>query len=320
MQLDYSTVLTQDPVPYLLDRVPPHIRYHLYTDVFERHEQSSSLQDVKEQAQSTDEFQRMVNQQKDDGLWPARKQFRQEKQQAGIQFFSQVIALHYLLYLGATKEHPAVQKGIVALMKMQREDGKFLLFYQHQGYALWVLMQYHMQGNPHVDRGLRWLLRRQRDDGGWLHTVQIPAKQSRENHPSCIWTTCHAIWPMVHHNVYAKNEQVTKGIDYLLDNFLQPNYTNFFHPAESWDYLYIGHDESGCFRGGTLKVLEIAAAAGYTRTNKTIKKALNWLKDQQLGNGLFPALAGKDTQGDYMVTLRVLNVIKKFYPDDVVSE
>ncbi|HKJ69324.1 MAG TPA: prenyltransferase/squalene oxidase repeat-containing protein [bacterium] len=298
--------------------MPPHIRYYLYIHVFEKPEEFSSMEDVKKQCQQSGEFRKLLRRQDNDGLWPPRRNFRQEKQQYGIQFFSQVLALHHLLDLGATRDLPEIRQGIVALMKMQREDGKFPLFYQHQGYALWVLMRYGMQGNPFVDRGLRWLLRRQRDDGGWLHTVQIPKDHDQEDHPSCIWTTCHVVWPMVQHNVYYKDERVVRGIDYLLDNYLEPNYTNFFHPGDAWNYLYVGHDETGCFRGGTLKVVEIAVAAGFDRTHKVIKKAANWLRDQQLENGLFPAVAGKDTQGDYMVTVRILNVLKNLYPETVV--
>jgi len=319
MQLDFTHILKKDPIPGLLNSSPPHIRLHLYADVFEKPDDFSSMEDLRSQCVRSAEFQRLLRKQDDDGLWQPRRKFQKEQHQYGMQFFTQVLTLHHLSDLGGARDLPEIQQGIVTLMKMQREDGKFPLFYQHQGYAHWVLMRYGLQGNPFLDRGLRWMLRRQRDDGGWLHLVQVPKTQDKDTHPSCIWTTCHVVWPMVYHNVYAKDERVLRGVEYLLGKFLQSNTTNFFRPSTAWDYLYIGYDETGCFRGGTLKVLEIAVAAGYDITNPVVKKAVTWLRNQQLDNGLFPAVAGRDTQGDFMVTVRTLNVLKHLYPDIVVS-
>ncbi|MBS1271826.1 MAG: hypothetical protein MAGBODY4_00958 [Candidatus Marinimicrobia bacterium] len=320
MKLDFSEILRSDPVPFLLKKVPPYLKYHIYSELFEIPTDVPMVRDAMEQAQSDDVFRRLLKRQNDDGLWEPKQEFAQEQHQLGIQFFSQALMLHRLLELGGTREIPAIQKGIVALMKMQHGDGKFPLFYQHQGYALWVLLRYGLQGNPFVDRGLRWLLRRQRDDGGWLHLVQVPRGEDKEKYPSCIWTTCHALWPMTLHNVYYKDEPVQKGVEFLLDHFLDTNHTKFFNTPDAWDYLYLGHDESGCFRGGTLKVLEIASQTGFDRSNDVIKKASNWLRDQQLENGLFPAIAGKDSNGDYMVTIRMLQVLKRLYPETIVEE
>ena len=320
MKLDFTEILPIDPVPVLLDKAPPNIRYHMYTDLFEIPADAGAVEKIQAECQELPEFRRVLKRQNQDGLWSPQKTYSQEQHQHGMQFFTQVMELHKLYNLGATKDIPQVQQGIVALMKMQHGDGKFPLFYQHQGYALWVLMQYGLQGNPFVDRGLRWLLRRQRDDGGWLHLVQVPRGEDKSKYPSCLWTTLHVLWPLVYHNVYYKDDRVYKGLDYLLGNFLEKNHTQFLNTPDAWDYLYIHPDESGCFRGGTLKFLEILTKAGYDLTNKVTKKATHWLRDQQLENGLFPAIAGKDTRGDYTVTFRSLMVLKTLYRDLVQTD
>ncbi|MCF7804513.1 MAG: hypothetical protein K9N46_09745 [Candidatus Marinimicrobia bacterium] len=291
----------------------------MFTELYELTEVAHAVQEIIAEVRQNDEFNRLLIRQNDDGTWPSKQEFSNEQRQQSMQFFSQIMELHRLLDHGATRDVPEVQEGIVALMKMQHPDGKFPLFYQHQGYALWVLMRYGLQGNPFVDRGMRWLLRRQRNDGGWLHLVHVPAGEDKDTYPSCIWTTCHVLWPLVLHNVYYKDDRVRKGLDYLLDNFLQTNHTKFLNAPDAWDYLYVGYDESGCFRGGTLKVLEIVTNAGYDRSNTVVKKASNWLRDQQLDSGLFPAVAGKDTVGDFMVTLRALSVLKKLFSDSVIK-
>jgi len=320
MKLDFSQILHSDPIPDLLKKVPPNLKHRIYSRLFEIPDDVPMVRDTLEAAQSDDEFRRLLKRQNTDGLWEPKQEFSQEKHQMGMQFFNQALMLHRLFDLGGTREIPAIQHGIVVLMKMQHGDGKFPLFYQHQGYALWVLLQYGLQGNPFVDRGLRWLLRRQRDDGGWLHLVQVPRGEDKEKYPSCIWTTCHALWPMSLHNVYYKDDRVKKGVEYLLDHFLETNHTKFFNSPDAWDYLYIGYDESGCFRGGTLKLLEIASRTGFDRTHPVVKKAADWLRDQQLENGLFPAITGKDTRGDFMVTIRALQVLKRLFPETMVRD
>jgi len=319
MELDFLQILKIDPVPYMMDEAPPHIRYHLLRYVYGLSEESDQLEALRQECRSAGQFRRIISGIDEEGLWEPEEQFSSEQKQFGIQFFTQVRRLHELFDLGGTREVDAIRNGIIALMKMQHSDGKFPLFYQHQGYALWVLMQYGMQGNPFVDRGMRWLLRRQRADNGWLHTVQVPPGENQEKYPSCIWTTCHAVWPLVYHNVYYKDDRTRAGIQYLLDHFLQKNHTRFFQSPDAWDYLYMGYDNNGPFRGGTLKLLDIAAEGGFDTSNKVVKKAAHWLRDQQLRTGFFPAVAGKDNEGDYMVTVRALNVLRKLYPEIIVS-
>ncbi len=320
MRIDFTTILPVDPLPDMLKDISPFLRYHIYEYIFELPEESDTMDDVRRQCWKDDDFLKVAHKQGEDGLWPPLQEFSKDHHKKGIQFFTQVIQLHTLLTLGGAVKVDEVQKGIVALLKMQQEDGKFPLFYQHQGYALWVLIKYGLQGNPFVDRGMRWLLKRQRDDGGWLHPVQVPRGEDEDAYPSCIWTTCHALWPLVLHNVYSKDLQVKQGIEYFLDNFLHTNHTAFFNTPDAWDYLYTGHDETACFRGGTLKMLEIAVDGGFDRNHPVVKKAANWLREQQLDNGLFPAIAGKDTQGDYMVSIRALTILKKLYSESVIID
>jgi len=320
MRLDFSYILNTDPLPTLLHNAPVAIRYHTLFRLLELPADTKVIQGAREELLESDEIQRLVHQQNSDGLWPPATKFTQESHQVGAQFLSQVQHLHQLRDLGAVREDPFVQKGIVALMKMQLGDGKFPLFYQHQGYVLWVLLQYGMQGNPFVELGLRWLMKRQRKDGGWLHTVQVPRGKKMENVASCIWTTLHSVWPMSLHSRYSRDAHVHKGVQYVLDHFLEKNHTKFLNSPDDWNFLYVGHDDLSAFRGGTLKVLEVASKTGFTLEHPVVKKAARWLREQQLDNGLFPAIAGKDREGDPMVTLRTLSVLKTLYAEKVVTE
>ncbi len=320
MRLDFSYILESDPLPTLLHDTSLGVRYHALTNLLELPTDTKTVQETREAILADQSIQRMIKHQTEAGLWLPAEKFSKDAHRVGAQFLSQVQHLHQLYDFGMTREDPCVQKGIVALMKMQLGDGKFPLFYQHQGYVLWVLLQYGLQGNPYVELGLRWLLKRQRNDGGWLHTVQVPRGKKMENFPSCIWTTLHSVWPMSLHTRYSRDAQVRKGVTFVLDHFLEKNHTKFLNSPDAWDYLYVGYDDLSAFRGGTLKALEVAAQTGIGLENPVVDKAAKWLREQQLKNGLLPAIAGKDRKGDPMVTLRTLLVLKRLYADRVISK
>jgi len=320
MQLDFSYILETDPVSSLLHDSPIHIRYHTLTKLLNLPANTSTVQSTREIALEEPELTKMIRQQKKDGLWPPSTKFTQEAHKVGAQFLSQVQHLHRAYDLGALREDPFIQHGIVALMKMQLGDGKFPLFYQHQGYTVKILLDYGMQGNPFVELAIRWLLKRQREDNGWLHPVQVPRGKNAKEVNSCLWTTLHAIWPMPRHTRYSRDKRVQAGMEYVLNHFLEANHTGFLDAPDAWNYLYIGYDDLSVFRGGTLKVLEVASGVGFTLDNPVVNKAAKWLREQQLSNGLFPTIPGRDREGDFMVTLRALLVLKQLYRKQVVSE
>jgi len=320
MQLDYSHILETDPLPLLLHESPIHVRYHALTRLLNLPSDTSTVQSTREIALKESDMAKIIRQQTSGGVWPPSTKFTQEAHKVGAQFLSQVQHLHQAYDLGATREDQFVKQGIVALLKMQLGDGKFPLFFQHQGYALKILLDYGMQGNPFVELGLRWLFKRQRPDGGWLHPVQVPRGKNAKDVDSCIWTTLHAVWPMPGHTRNSRDARTRKAVEYVLDHFLEANHTGFLDSPDAWDYLYIGHDDLSAFRGGTLKMLEIASGTGFTRDHPVINKATRWLREQQLENGLFPAISGKDTNGDFMVTLRSALVLKQLYRDQVAFE
>lgn len=60
-----------------------------------------------------------------------------------------------------------------------------------------------------------------------------------------------------------------------------------------------------------MRFIEALAPFAELHSHPNFKKAVNWMLNQQLDNGLFPAIAGKSKEGDYAVTLRFLTALKE---------
>nr|MBC8478882.1 hypothetical protein [FCB group bacterium] len=226
-------------------------------------------------------------------------------------FLEQLYRLHRILDLGGSKFLPPVREDIVALMKFQREDGRFPLLYHHHAHACWLLLKTGMEGNRLLDKSIHWIVERQREDGGWLHRSMLPKEKKYDTAPSCIWTTAEILLALSSRKTIAKSETTHKACEFLLDRMLQKNHTNLFPTQEAWDHLSIGHSGDSIFAGGTLKILLSCANCGYTLRDSRMKKAYHWLLALQLDNGFFPRIAGKMPVEDSMVTLQVLQLIRK---------
>ncbi|MFB0515897.1 MAG: hypothetical protein ACETWG_04740, partial [Candidatus Neomarinimicrobiota bacterium] len=99
--------------------------------------------------------------------------------------------------------------------------------------------------------------------------------------------------------------------EFLLAHALAPNTTTLLPDASTWDVLEEGSKGVQLFQGGTLKVLDGLTLAGFNPTHPVFKKFYSWLLERQLGNGYFPRMAGRDAEGDPLVTVRALEVIQR---------
>lgn len=84
-----------------------------------------------------------------------------------------------------------------------------------------------------------------------------------------------------------------------------------FPEADSWSFLHTDYSDNGLFRGGTLRFIEALAPFADLHDHPNFRKAVNWMLDQQLSTGLFPAVVGKSREGDFAVTLRFVTALKE---------
>jgi len=298
-----------DLIPVLIEQAPLPVQY-LTVERLLSHEKEL-LNRLRQEVQHFRPRERLLESQREDGLWNLKKNYKIEEQQKSMQFFLQLQNMMQLLDFGCTKELPAIQKGLIAILKNQKSDGKFPLLQHHQGLALWLLVKYGLAGNPFVEKGFRWLTKRQRDDGGWLSPTMLAEGVPIKTASSGIWTTLIITQAFSSHSRLRNTEACQKGAAFLLDMFLKNNHTTLFPEPDAWNHLYIEYTENGLFRGGTLRFLEALAPLPNCHGHPNFKKALNWLIDQQMPSGLWPSIAGRSIEGDFRVTYRVLAVLSE---------
>ena len=240
-----------------------------------------------------------------DGTWPAGIRSAEDSGRQ-MEFIASLENLHAMAQLGGQHGWPSVLRGLRGLLLKQYPDGRFPGLYHHHASAGTLLMAVGMARSPAIHRAAHWIADRQREDGGWLH----PHMPTRKN-ASCIWTTVEVLAFLSKYRTTTIKENLGNATEFVLSRALQPGTTTLLPGTESWNHLAVGTRGDGLFMGGTLKALEGLSFAGATPADARFKKLYTWLIEQQLPNGLFPAIAGKDTDGDPMVTARCLAVIKQ---------
>ena len=289
---DFSDILRIDPLPDLIEKAPIHTKFRVIKYFYP--EKKEELSDLQKERKNNTRRKKLFKSQLDNGAWELDTEYSIDKKKKAMSFLKQLQNLTELLYLGENSKSETIKQALIRLIKFQKEDGKFPLSLHHQGYALWLLAQYGLAGNPIVEKGYRWLIKRQKDDGGWLSPVMKLSEDVSDDMTSCLWTTIIITQAFSAHSRLKNSDNTRKAAQFIADHYLYKNHTSLFPEPDAWDYLFTDHTENGLFRGGTLKFCEALAPLKFMHTNKNFEKAIGWLKDVQLDSGLFPAKAGAD--------------------------
>jgi len=269
-------------------------------------EKEAIVRQLRWSASSSPEVARILKRQRDAGSWPVEVSGQPKGAAKQLVLLTLLENLHALASLGGNRGWPGVRKGLRAIFRFQHEDGRFPLPYHHHACIGRLLIALGLGRNPAVHRAAHWILERQREDGGWLY----PRMAGRRQHPpSCIWTTAEVLAFISRYPTLRVKQRMQKAGEFLLAHALQPNTTTLLPDAGAWDVLEEGSRGVQLFHGGTLKVLDGLTLAGFNPSYPVFKKLYTWLLEQQLEDGYYPRATGRDTRGDPLVTVRVLEVI-----------
>jgi len=304
--------LKRNPLGILWKKSPPKVRLALASD-FSRGVQSHQLAELKNNLRTYLPRRRIMKRQLVDGSWPlppVGQEHLSEDELNTWRFLTQLKYMHQLLDLGATRKQTQVQKGLVRLFRFMSDEGRFPGTVMHQAQACYLLALYGLGENPFARKAFLWMFHQQKRDGGWSN------KPEEEN--SSVWLT--ALFMLAVGQVPALRRRV--GTQRALDFLSQATPTTTVDPLlpnpESWNYLAYGYEGRSILWGGTLRLLEVFRLHEIP-WDRRIRKLVDWLRKVQLKNGLWPAVVGKDHQGDPFVTLRVLYVMRHYLSQQLAA-
>lgn len=307
---EWVQVLPVNPIPRILKQAPASAQLRLVPLLSNgaRDDANATAKQLRRLASSAPEVGRIQRRQAQDGTWPVASAGQPAGVVKQLVLLSLLENLHALYVLGGDRSWQVVKKGLAALLEHQHEDGRFPLLYHHHACIGRLLIDLGLGRNPVVHRAVHWILERQRPDGGWLHPQMAG---QRKQPPSCLWTTAEVLAFIGRYQTMKVKEGMDKAGEFLLAHALEANTTTLLPEATSWNILEVGSKGMHLFHGGTLKVLDGLTLAGFNPSHTTFKKLYTWLLSQQLDNSYFPRIAGQDTQGDPLVTIRALEVIRR---------
>jgi len=301
--------LKADPLPTILDRAPANVKYMALKEF--RYKETELIEELRQKIESDTTRQKLIDSMDEDGQWSMDEQYSIEERHRAMQFLLQLKNLTKLFNYGDRLEHDHIKKGLIALIKFQKADGKFPLLLHHHGYALLLLSKYGLSGNPLVEKSFRWISKKQRHDGGWLSSTMIPKNGDPETVKSCVWTTMVIVQAFSNHSRLRNSDVCKKGAQFILDSYLDVEPPSLFPEPNAWDFLLPNFNDQGMFRGGTLRFLETLLPLKELHEHKNFQKAVDWLLSIQFGDGLFPAIANTSIKGDHSVSLKVLKIFKQ---------
>jgi hypothetical protein len=211
-----------------------------------------------------------------------------------------------LRFYDCSRNMTAIRKALAMLIKQQKEDGHFPVSLAANIFIIETIMQYGIVNNPYAEAALKWLLKQQNADKGWGNTTEGR---------SDIWLTCSALHAFSYSMKYIRNTKIRKGVDFLLSHLYESNRGGIIEGKEAWEILSSSYFLKESFAGGVLAVLETLARLNVSSQDPRIGEMLDWLKDKQLGSGLWPSQTYDryNRSPDERVTMRVARVFKLFY-------
>jgi len=299
----FKNRFTIDPVQRIIRSRNSQVKYFLYKNVFEMDPLSIHIKVTKRELNENRTRLRVLKELEQFDPNKAYSEYPHDKQK--------ILQLNYLVTLlseardyNCHKRMEVVQNIFIFILKHQNKDGSFPLPFHQNIFLIETLLKYDFEGNRFVEQAIRWLIRQQNPDGGW----------GQADGMSDIWLTLKVLSACSFHSVMREREKIKRGAQFILNNYLSENNGGILEGIQAWDQLSYGYDGIKAYRGGTLKVLEILVRLEFTAQDKTIRKMLNWLEQQQNNFGLWSALPRQSRDiTDEWVSYRIIRVFQLYY-------
>jgi hypothetical protein len=233
------------------------------------------------------------------------------------------------------KNHEGARKAAEFLFSCQTNQGDIrgMLANQYATYytgaILALLIKAGYENDSRVEKGFDWLLSIRQDDGGWTipiltHTYDKatfynltskyaePLEPDRTKPFSHNWTDM-VLRAFAVHPKYRRCKEALKAADLLKSSFFQPDAYSSYQDSSYWVRFRF-------WWPNLVTALDSLSLMSYSKDDLSIKKALNWLVENQLPNGLWNLTYAegakenaKVTSEKLWLTLTVARIFKRFY-------
>jgi Prenyltransferase and squalene oxidase repeat len=322
-----------DPLPPLLSSGNEALIYFVWRDLLE--ESNDSLELIWQLPGA----QKILAKQLSDGSWPRTGE---EKHPAiDYHLIETWKQFRYLVeQFGFTRDHPQAQKAAEFLFSCQTEDGDIrgMLANQYATYytgaIMSLLIQTGYEKDLRIEKGFQWLFSMRQTDQGWSVPLithkfdratqyRLTSQWSEPVEPDRSKPFSHNATGMILrafavHPIYRRSEAALFAANLLKSRFFLPDAYTSYQDASYWlrfDYPF--------WWNNLLTALDSISLIGLSKNDPQINKALKWLRDHQLENGLWRITYAKlpeeikDTpkarEKQLWVSLAICRVFKRFY-------
>ncbi|MBU1186578.1 MAG: hypothetical protein KKD56_03245 [Acidobacteria bacterium] len=318
---------TNKAIEFLLARGNLPILYWLKKDILEVpvDRESKNLQKFAKRI-------RILESQKPNGGWSKKKEDRDPRWEKTYYIVDTIRSVYQLYSYGCMKEDEGVEKAVDFIFSTQSKEGDFRGAYlneyapTYQALIIEILCHLGYHGDKRVQAGFKWFMKNKQDDGGWLipyRTINKHELKKRYNYeaqltldpvkpdsqmPSSHLVTGMVLRAMAASPTWKKSKEARRAGDLLISRFFKPDLYQDRQQAIYWQELTYPF-----WATDILSSLDSLSRIGFNLSDDGIKKAFQWLMENQNGQGYWQSGMKKSGLEDHLwVTLSVLRVIKNF--------
>jgi len=331
----WKSVLTGDPIDWLLETTNPSVRYFTLTELLEKPENETEVIKAKNEIMNFGVIPKILSKQTAQGYWDIPDRFYTAK------YKGTVWQLIILGELGADGNNDRIKKAceFILMNSQDLESYGFSIWShakkvggRHSGVIpcltsnmVWSLIRLGYLADPRVEQGIRWITKYQRfDDGvehlptGWPYDM---AKSCFSKH-SCHMGVVKALKALAEipeeKRSNAVNATIEKGIAYMLIHHIHKR-SHDLNRLSKPGWIRFGFPLM--YQTDALEVLGILTKLGCT--DKRMQEAVDLVisKQDHLGrwklestfNGRFHTNIEQKGKPSKWITLNALKVLKNYY-------
>ena len=231
-------------------------------------------------------------------------------------------------FYGFTNQHPAVQKAAEFLFSNQTPEGDFrgimgTQYVPHYSAGIMeLLVKAGYAQNTRIHKGFEWLLSMRQDDGGWAFPIRttrtsysdsqkcpFPIQPDRSKPFSHLLTGV-VLRAFSAHPFYRHSETARRAGELLASRFFKADKYIDRRTASYWESVSFPF-----WFTDIVSALDSLSFLGFTRQNHQLNLALDWLKNRQIGTGIFDLKLLKNSCKDlsYWVAYAICRILKRLW-------